>query len=231
MLTITQNELKAVALKDMTFDDELLVFAGAGTVVKGTIIARREVETAIVSAADGGNTGNGLVTATTVIGGEIVPKIGVYNLEVTEAVTNGGVFKLEDPDGNKVAGNLIMTVSGSKVFTAAGMTFTIADGSTDFAAGDKFTLTVAIDGKTVPFAIAGVGGAQNPLMVANFDIVATGAGNIATRLIVGGHVRKSGLIIDADGTGVNITQAHLDALRHVGILSVDVTELNILDNS
>lgn len=39
-LTVTNNDLGSVILKDAQFRDELLVFAGAATVVEGTILAR-----------------------------------------------------------------------------------------------------------------------------------------------------------------------------------------------
>lgn len=39
-LTVTNNDLGSVILKDAEFRDELLIFAGAGTVVEGTILAR-----------------------------------------------------------------------------------------------------------------------------------------------------------------------------------------------
>ena len=39
-LTVTNNDLGSVILKDAEFRDELLVFAGAATAVEGTILAR-----------------------------------------------------------------------------------------------------------------------------------------------------------------------------------------------
>ena len=159
-----------------------------------------------------------------------MPKAGSYNLECIAAITNSGEFALFDPDGNQVGAGLIIPVSGNKTFTIGCITFNLADGAADFILGDKFDIPVVANGKVVPFAIAGVCGAQNPSLVANFDIEALGAGDITTRLIKQGQVREQNLIIDLDGTGVNITQEHLDALQVEGISATNVEELNILDN-
>jgi len=227
---ITNVDIGGVIFKNASFRDELLTFAGAGTVLGGTILARKAVADAVVAAADGGNTGNGTVTLSTVAAGTIVPVVGVYVLTVTTAVATGGVWKLEDPNGNIVATELTMVLATPTVFTVAGLTFTITAGGTDFALADFFTLTVAADGKMVPFAIAGAGGAQIPNAVIVNDVVATGAGNEPVRPMISGHVRKEKLIIDADGDGSNITDAILDQLRDFTIVSDDVQELNIFDN-
>ena len=161
-LTITNNDVGSVILKEGEFRDDLLTFAGAGTVLEGTILARKAVADAIVEAADGGNTGDGTITLATVVAGPVVPLVGIYVLTVTTAVTNGGILQLKDPNGAIVASDLIMTAGAgaATVFEAAGLEFTITDGSTDLAVADFFTLTVAADGKLVPFAILGAGGAQ-----------------------------------------------------------------------
>ena len=82
----------------------------------------------------------------------------------------------------------------------------------------------------VPYVVAGEGGTQFPKAVLTFDVVATGAGDIAIRDMVSGSVRKELLIIDADGDGSNVTDAILDLLRDFSLISIDVQELNILDN-
>ena len=157
-LTITNNDLGSVILEGGEFRDELLVFTGAGTVLEGTILARKAVADAVVAVA-GSNTGDGTVTLATVAAGSIVPVVGAFVLTVTTAVTNGGILKLVDPNGAQVASDLIMTVGAgaATVFEVAGLEFTVTDGAADFIVGDSFTLTVAADGKMVPFAVAGAG--------------------------------------------------------------------------
>ena len=158
--------------------------------------------------------------------------VGAYNLECVEAITNGGRFKLVDPNGAVLTDQLLMTAGAgaATIFTVAGMQFTVTDGATDFVVGDKFSLTVAADGKIVVFATDGVGGAQNPKGVLSYDVTATEAGNEAIRMLVTGKVRKERLVIDGSAANVGLTAAILDALRDMSIVPIDVNELNILDN-
>lgn len=230
--TIENADVGSVILQDGQFRDDLLTFGGAATVIEGTILARKAVDDAVVAAADGGNTGDGTTTLATVVAGAVVPLVGAYNLEVTEAVVNGGVLKLEDPNGALVASGLIMTVGAgaATVFEAAGLQFTVTDGAADFIVGDKFSLTVAANGKLVPFATDGAGGAQIPKAVLTYDVTAAGTGDEAIRDMVSGSVRAERLVIDADGDASNITNAILDQLRDYALVSIDVQELNILDN-
>jgi len=230
-ITITNNDIGSVILQNAEFRDELLTFGGAGTVLEGTLLARKAVADAVTASAFTG-TGDGTVTLATVVGGSVVPMVGIYVLNCIVALTNGGTFELVDPNGAQVAGGLTLTVGAgaATVLEAGGLQFTITDGATDFVVGDTATLTVAADGKMVPFAIAGAGGAQIPLEVATYDVVATGAGDVPIRGMVSGSVRKERLIIDADGDGSNITDAILDQLRDFSIVSTDVQELNIQDN-
>ncbi len=229
--TITNLDLGSVVYESGLNRDELLVFAGAGTVLEGTILARKAVADAIV--ADGtGNTGDGTCTLTAVVAGADVPLVGAYNLECIAAVTNGGTFMLEDPNGSLISNNLVLTAGAGAVtpFELAGMTFTITDGSTDFIVGDKFSLTVAADGKMYPYATDGIGGVQKPLMVLTYAITATGAGNEYARPMKEGTVRTERLVIDADGDASNVTAAILDELRSAGISAKSVTDDSVLDN-
>lgn len=228
---ITNNDLGSVILKDAQFRDEALTFGGAGTEVEGTLLARKAVDDAVAASAVTG-TGDGTVTAGSVVAGPIVPLVGVYVLNCIEAVVNGGIWELVDPNGALVVTNLIQTVGAgaATVFEAAGLTFTITDAGTDFAVDDTATLTVVANGKMVPYAIAGLGGAQIPKAVLTYDVTAAGAGDEQIRAMVAGSVRKERLIISADGDGSNITDAILDQLRDFTIVSTDVQELNINDN-
>lgn len=87
------------------------------------------------SAAFAGNTGNGTMGAITVGAGA---KVGVYKLIIIEPGTNVGTFTVEDPDGITVGRGTVAVA-----FSAGGLSFTLADGSTDFIAGDGFNITVA----------------------------------------------------------------------------------------
>jgi len=229
-IVITDVDLGSVVLQEAKFRDELLVATGVHSFLMGTILARREEATTVTASAVTG-TGTGTVTLATVVPG-VIPIIGAYVLTVVTAVVNGGVWKLVDPNGELVAEDLIMTVGAgaATVFNIGGLQFTITDGGTDFAVGDHATLTVASDGKIIPFAPAGAGGAQRPIGVLTYEVDATGAGNIPIRMLCSGEVNATRLIIDADGTGVNVTALVLDQLRRAGIVGTDVKQLSVLDN-
>lgn len=231
-LEVTNNSTRGIVIWEPVFEDDTITFAGAGTLLAGTILARKAVEDAVTVADVGTPTGNGTVTLATVVAGAVIPLIGAYVLECVEAITNGGVFKLEDPKGAQVAGNLTLTVGAgaATVFQAAGLQFTVTDGGTDFVAGDGYTLTVAAGGNLVAFATDGAGGAQIPKAVLRDDLTAAGAGDLPARPIVGGRIRSGDLVIDADGDASNVTAAILDQLRDYGIISLSTTQLAALDN-
>jgi len=212
--------------------NELVTFGGADTFVEGTILARREVTKTPTAQADGDNTGDGTVTALSVVDGPVVPLVGGYTLECVAAETNGGTFKLVDPNGAKVATDLKMTAGAgaSTVFEVAGLQFTVTDGDADFAVGDKFTITVAKDGKFVPFNPGGAAGEQIARSVLTSDLVATGAGDVPAEVLVDGMVDENRLVIDADGDGSNITAVILDQLRANGITAKPVQQLGQKDN-
>ncbi len=228
-LTITNNAPRGVVIWDPVFDDETLSAPGAVTYALGTVLARKTVADAVVAAADGGNTGDGTTTLATVVAGPIVPLVGAYNLEVTTLVANGGILKLEDPNGALVASDLIMTVGAgaATVFEAAGLEFTVTDGSTDFIVGDKFSLTVAADGKIVIYSRTGAGGAQIPLMALHDEEVFTGAEDRPVRPIISGRLRRGDLVVHGVGA---ITDAEADALRDFGIIPLTTSQLGELDN-
>ncbi len=214
------------------YRDELLTFAAADTFVPGTILARRKVALVPTASAVAGGTGTGTVTALSIPGSTVVPMVGAWLLTCVEAVANGGIFKLQDPNGMVVATDLRMTVgaAGATVVEVAGMQFTITD-ATDFIVGNSFTITVAADGKLVPFNPAGAGGEQIPVAVLPYSATKAASGDLPIRALVAGEVNKDRLIIDVDGTGANITNAILDQLRAVGIVATDVLQISTLDNS
>jgi hypothetical protein len=211
--------------------DELLVFAGDDTFAAGTLLARRRVAIAVVASAITG-TGTGTVTAASVVPGTVVPLVGAYVLRNILVVADGGVWQLEDPNGAIIASGLRMTVGAGAAtpFEAGGLAFTITDGGTNFALGDTATLTVAADGKLVPFDPAGAAGAQIPCAVLTYEVTKVGAGNLPIRALIGGEVNQNRLIIDADGDGDNITTDHIETLRTFGIVAVPVKQQSVLDN-
>ncbi len=63
-LTVTNVDLGSVELENGRFDDDILTFAGAGTVIEGTILARDSVSLKLVPFVKGGSTNeNGIPKA------------------------------------------------------------------------------------------------------------------------------------------------------------------------
>ena len=88
-MTVTNNDLGSVVLKDPVFRDELLNFTGAGTVAEGTILARDSVSKKLVLFVKGGATNeNGIPKAIMTYD---VTASGAGDVPVRAAV--GGTFK------------------------------------------------------------------------------------------------------------------------------------------
>lgn len=231
-MLVTNCDLGEIEVADGKFQDELLTFAAADTFLPGTLLARQSVVLAITPSAVTG-TGNGTVTAASVVAGDERPKVGNYVLRCTAAAANSGTFRLEDPDGEIVEAGLVLTAGagGANPFEVGGLLFTINDGSTDFVVGDTFTLPVLTNsGKLVPFNPAGAGGAQFPMAVLTYTATKAAGGDLPVRVLVWGEVNRDRLLIDADGHGNNITTAILDQLRAAGIMASKVKQLSTLDN-
>ena len=85
--------------------------------------------------------------------------------------------------------------------------------------------------KLVPYVKGGVTNENGiPKSILTYDVTATGAGDIPVRDMVSGSVRGNRLIIDADGDNSNVDAAVIDQLRSFSLVTIDVQELNILDN-
>ena len=107
-----------------------------------------------VAAAKTG-TGDGTITGATAAANT---KLGVWVATCIEPVSAGGVFTLEDPDGVNMG---IVTVGTPA--SIGGLSFTIADGATDWGAGAqvKYTVTASDDAeKYVPVNAASTDGSQ-----------------------------------------------------------------------
>lgn len=87
------------------------------------------------AAALGTNTGNGAMGAITV--DENLARTGDYTLTVVEPAANAGAFTVTGPDGVQVGDGTV-----GVALSAGGLAFTLADGATDFVAGDSFRISV-----------------------------------------------------------------------------------------
>jgi hypothetical protein len=183
--------------------EDVLVAAGQN-LSKGSIVGRVKQSTPTTGTADGGNTGNGTVTAVT--GGKNT-KRGTYTIECVTAVTHGGTFEVTDPDG-KFVGQVQITAGagGTGVFKSDELNFTVTDGSTDFAVGDKFTVAVSDGVPTTGTADGGNTGDGTVTLVEGRRDLKVGAYLVTcTAAVTNGGVFK---VTDPDGndiqTGITI---------------------------
>lgn len=122
----------------------------------GAVIGKIKSSCPTTGTADGGNTGNG--TCTDVTAGQKV-KTGTYTLTCIDAATDAGNFEVRDPDDTTL-GQATVAVA----YTSEQINFTLNDGATDFAVGDKFTIAVTAGSlKCVKIDFDAVDGSEDAL--------------------------------------------------------------------
>ena len=160
--------------------------------------------------AGAGNTGDGVMGAITVSAGA---KLGVYKLTIIEPATNAGTFEVEDPDGVQIG-----TGAVAAAFSAGGLAFTLADGATDFAAGDTFDITVAAgSGEWRELNLSGTDGSQRAAGILLNDVDATAAAQQGAIIIRDAEVNASELVYPSGISGPQTTQANAE-LSELGII-------------
>lgn len=105
----------------------------AGQVVGKSAVAANVAAAAV---ADAGNTGNGVLTMDAAAPVSAGVKNGAYRAVCIAVAVNGGTFAIEDPTGAEI-GKVAVGATFNK-----DVKFVIADGATDFVAGDAFTINV-----------------------------------------------------------------------------------------
>jgi len=185
--------------------------AGQGVLKRGTVLGKITKAIGNVS-ADAGNTGDGTVTDVSL---GSTAKLGTYTLECIAAAANGGTFKVIDPDGIRLDDAVVgMAYTGP-------ISFTINDGETDFAVGDKFTIEViAGSGRYKIVNSANVDGSQEADCILADDVDTGDAG--ATEEVVAvayrsGHFNRQALIFG----GTDTADIHEAKLRELGIFLSD----------
>lgn len=186
---------------------EITVLSGQN-LKSGTVLGKVANGTAS-SAANAGNTGNGAMGAITVGAGA---KPGVYRLTIIEPATNAGTFRVEDSDGVEIG-----TGNVAAAFNKGGLSFTLADGATDFVAGDGFTITVAAGSgkrKASPNA-AQADGSEVVTGILLFDVDASSADAKGVEIYRDAIVSIAGLVYEAtvdDDTKKGVKRTALEAM-------------------
>lgn len=223
---VTNNDIAVLVIKDDEFYQDLINFGTAQTHAEGEILARKYVADVVTPAADGGNTGDGVLGAAALgVGGPAL--VGAYNLECVEAVTNSGRFKLEDPNGKLLTSQIVVPVSGNISFEGCGLKFNLADGATDFIVGDKFSLTTTVDGALYKLDLDAVDGLAEPVALMPQARTEASAANYPMAVLIKAQVRKA---ILETGAGITLSKALEDKLIALGIIPRTSVEHRILDN-
>jgi hypothetical protein len=190
------------------------ILAGSGSarvLLSGEVLSKQLAGTAASAAAGiggGANTGDGTMGAVTVSG---AAKPGVYALRIIELASNAGTFIVTGPDGKVVASGTVAVA-----FDAGGLAFTLADGSTDFAAGDGFDITVTeTTTKYLAFDQDNADPENVPAGILLADTTAPdGTDVLATVIVRDAEVHQTELVWPSDITGAEqlVAEAQLETL-------------------
>lgn len=146
---LSMRDVCLAHIPDISIDTETLT--GVSLAI-GAVLGKATVGAVPTTGAAGTNTGNGTCTSVT---GATQVKPGVYTATCVLAATNGGLFSVRSPKGYALG---IARVGAA--YTSPEINFTLNDGSTDYAVGDSFTVTVpAGSGKVVALDLSAVNGA------------------------------------------------------------------------
>lgn len=165
MPTLTEGMHAGEALGEFALgpayhNDKVTVLSGQN-LSANAVVGSVPSATVASAAKAGGNTGNGtfVVDATAPAQPRVIE--GVYTLRCVTAVTNGGVFRLERPDGVVIGDVTIPPGAGNSITITENIKGVLTDGGTDFIVGDGFDIAVsALSEKIVEYDPAATNGGQ-----------------------------------------------------------------------
>lgn len=201
-------------LPDNMSRDAITIASGEGVVKAGTVLGKVGNDTGTVSVGtvgvNAGNTGNGVLTKANPAHGAGVLE-GTYSVTCIEPATNGGVFSVEGPNGVQVG------IARVGVAFDGVVKFTIADGATDFVAGDGFTLPVSIANAATAglYRVAdptNTDGSQNGSAINIYEVDATSADAAVAAIVRQAQVNNNFLTYDA-----NVDDASKKAAQHASL--------------
>ena len=191
-----------------------LKIAASQTIVANSLLGRKAVPGGVTVTVSDPAAGRGALTmADPAVSSKV--KDGVYRAVCTAVASNAGTFRVEDPTGVHI-GNATVGVAFNKEIK-----FTIADGSTDFALGDEFLITVAADDadfEYVAYDPAATDGAETPVAYSIYPVT-TGSGVTTKTAGITRHAQLNGNCI-AWPAGITSAQKAdaVQALAAVGIV-------------
>lgn len=180
--------------------NSVTLLANEGALLRGAVLGKVTKGTAAIVA--GTNTGNGAAGAITRLAKAIV---GDYKITCITAATNGGTFKVVDPNGNRMNDLVVGTAYNNGHFSV-----TIADGTTDFIVNDSFTVTIAAgSGKYRLVNSANTDGSNVAEAVLAEDIPASTSDVTNVPIYETGDFNSAALTFG----GSDLYTAHTDALK------------------
>lgn len=171
MSTLTEGRRAAEAIMSEASGHrsrDNLTVAASQTILANALLGALVVAGSVtVSASAVSGTGNGTITmADPPVNSKV--RNGVYRVVCVTAASDGGTFRVERPDGVDI-GNATVGVAFNKE-----VKFTIADGSTDFAVGAFFEITVGVedpsDKQYVAYDPAGTDGSEIPVAYSPYAV-------------------------------------------------------------
>ena len=155
--TLTLNDIFAGDFP--VISEAITLEANQGALLRGTVLG---IKLTGAVAAKVSGTGDGNVAAASVtIGRDAMA--GVYRLTCTAAATNAGTFKVQRPDGRRLAD---LTVASA--YSSSDISLTVPDGATDWGVGA--VIAVAVTGKAVAYDDTLTNGAEKAALILADDI-------------------------------------------------------------
>lgn len=163
------NLVKHEYFPEQGYCKKTVTYYGAATAIGVGSVLGSYIDTPVGTAGAIVGTGNGAMGAITLTSNKDMV-LGTYTVKIVKAAANAGEFALLDP-----AGKVVGTGTVAVAFSQAGFAFTLADGATDFVAGDYIPIVVsgtvkyklvedtAVDGTQVPKVIVVGNAAGQPV--------------------------------------------------------------------
>lgn len=185
------------------------------TILPGQVLYASGVAAGVTSSAtaDAGNTGNGVFTLDASAPVAAGAQNGAYRVVCIAVATNSGTFTVSDPSGVEIGRVAVGATFNNQI------KFVIADGATDFAAGDSFTVMVGREsGTDEQFSALPNDGSQVAAAIAVYPVT-TGGSATAKIAIMKRHaqVRLADLTFATGISATNKAKA-IEELRASGII-------------
>lgn len=212
MTTYTEpsRPLDAVLYEDEPLSRESITIPnGTAAFTAGMVLGRTLVSGSATAVAYGTNSGAGAMGTITV---GASAKIGTYYLTVVEPGSGVGDFIVTDPEGIVIGKGAV-----ASAFNQGGLSFTLADGTPDFAAGDGFAIVVTGTVKYVPYDDGNSDGSNVARAVALYDCDASGAEAKVSAIVRHAVLDYNGLAWHASADATSKAKAITD-LAKTGVI-------------